>query len=327
MADPRAGLRLIAVHAHPDDESSKGAALMAYYRSVGVEVLVVSATGGERGDILNPALMGNDEVLANIHEVRRAEMARAASILDVQHRWLGFVDSGYPDGDPVPPLPADSYARVPVAESGARLAEVIREFRPHVMLTYDENGGYPHPDHIMTHFTSIEGVRQAADPSVDLPGEPWQVLKVYYLAVMNKDRAVNLHHALTERGMESHYGDWIAYLEEQPWRHRQVTTRVPAGDFFEVRDEALRAHATQIDPDGWWFATPLELQREIHPTEDCELARSWVSTDLPETDVFAGIPDLASADQLARAVGAEPVLDAVTRGVVTIPGLTDEEQP
>ena len=98
-------LRLMAVHAHPDDESSKGAATMARYVDEGVDVLVVTCTGGERGSILNPALQGRPEIEANIAEIRRNEMVRAREILGVHQEWLGFVDSGLPEGDPLPPLP------------------------------------------------------------------------------------------------------------------------------------------------------------------------------------------------------------------------------
>src|ERR1700710_84059 len=95
-------LRLMAVHAHPDDESSKGAATMARYVSEGVDVMVVSCTGGERGDVLNPQLKDDPRVLRDIVEVRREEMAAAAEILGVRHEWLGFVDSGPPPGGPPP---------------------------------------------------------------------------------------------------------------------------------------------------------------------------------------------------------------------------------
>src|SRR5688572_30310775 len=170
----------MAVHAHPDDESSKGAATMARYVSEGVEVLVVTCTGGERGDILNPA-MDRPEVLANLAEVRQAEMERAREILGVQQSWLGFVDSGLPEGDPLPPLPEGCFALVPLEEATEPLVRAIREFRPHVILTYDENGGYPHPDHVKTHDISIAAFEAAGDPE-RYPGlgEPWQPLKLYY---------------------------------------------------------------------------------------------------------------------------------------------------
>ena len=104
----------MAVHAHPDDESSKGAATMARYAREGVEVLVATMTGGERGSILNPA-MDRPEVLANLAEIRREEMARAREILGVEQRFLGFVDSGLPEGDPKPPLPAGQLRPRPAA--------------------------------------------------------------------------------------------------------------------------------------------------------------------------------------------------------------------
>src|SRR6266581_3402102 len=102
-------LRLMAVHAHPDDESSKGAATMARYIREGTQVMVCTLTGGERGDILNPA-MDRPEIKADIAAVRRAEMERAREILGVEQRFLGFVDSGLPEGDPKPPLPEGCFA-------------------------------------------------------------------------------------------------------------------------------------------------------------------------------------------------------------------------
>ncbi|HKC28601.1 MAG TPA: mycothiol conjugate amidase Mca, partial [Jatrophihabitans sp.] len=157
-------LRLMAVHAHPDDESSKGAATMARYVDEGVDVLVVTCTGGERGSILNPALKDRKDIEDNISEIRRMEMDRARSILGVRQHWLGFVDSGLPEGDPLPPLPEGCFALVPLDEAVERLVREIREFRPHVITTYDEFGGYPHPDHIRTHEVSVAAFDAAADP-------------------------------------------------------------------------------------------------------------------------------------------------------------------
>ena len=143
-ADGAGPLRLMAVHAHPDDESSKGGATMARYAREGVEVLVCTLTGGERGDILNKA-MERPEIRADLPRIRLEEMARARDILGVQQRFLGFTDSGLPEGDPLPPLPEGCFALVPVGQAAERLVREIRAFRPHVMLTYDERGGYPHP--------------------------------------------------------------------------------------------------------------------------------------------------------------------------------------
>lgn len=282
-------LRLLAVHAHPDDESSKGAATVARYVREGVQVMVATCTGGERGDILNPAV-DTPEVNANLPQVRRAEMAKAAAILGVEQRWLGFVDSGLPEGDPLPPLPEGCFAVQDVDEAAGRLVQVIREFRPHVVTTYDENGGYPHPDHIMTHKITMAAVEAAADPKLwPEHGEAWQVSKVYYHMTFHRGRLVALDEAMHEHGLESPYAERLRDWPHDPKQAERLTTFVQCADFFPVRDEALRAHATQVDPDGFWFAVPLSIQQAAWPTEDYQLVRSMVASRLPECDLFAGM--------------------------------------
>jgi mycothiol S-conjugate amidase len=284
-------LRLMAVHAHPDDESSKGAATMARYATEGVQVLVATLTGGERGSILNPA-MDRPEIIADLARVRREEMARAREILGVDQRFLGFVDSGLPEGDPLPPLPDGCFARTPVDEAAEPLVRAIREFRPHVILTYDESGGYPHPDHVMTHKVSAHAFDAAPDPDVyPDSGDPWQPLKLYYFASFHVEKFKALHEEMLRRGLESPYtkifSEWAGEDRRQP--PPEITTQVPCADFFKVREAALKAHATQVDPEGFWFACPLEVQRVAWPTEDYHLARSLVNSELPEDDLFAGI--------------------------------------
>jgi mycothiol S-conjugate amidase len=288
-------LRLMAVHAHPDDESSKGAATMARYVAEGHEVMVVTCTGGEAGSVLNPA-MDRPEVAANMAEIRREEMAKAAEILGVRHRWLGFVDSGLPEGDPLPPLPEGCFALVPLEESVPKLVAVMREFRPHVVVTYDENGGYPHPDHIRTHEVSIAAWDAAGDPDrYPEAGEPWQPLKLYYSHGFSRAKLTAFHEALLALGQESPYAEWLKRWDEsKPDVIERVTTRVECADYFPQRDDALRAHATQIDPTSQWFAIPLELQREIWPTEEYELHRSLVDSTIPEDDLFAGVREKVS---------------------------------
>jgi mycothiol S-conjugate amidase len=286
-------LRLMAIHAHPDDESSKGAATMAKYVHEGAEVLVCTLTGGERGDILNKA-MDRPEIRANLPGIRRAEMAMARDILGVRQQFLGFIDSGLPEGEPLPPLPAGCFALQPLEVAAAPLVRAVREFRPHVILTYDENGGYPHPDHIMTHRVSVEAFEAAADPD-RYPdcGEPWQPLKLYYFVTFHRARFTALHETMIERGLASAYEErlkaWIEEDDEPARTEHEITTYVPCADYFAIRDQALMAHATQVDPNGGWFACPVEIQREAWPTEDYHLARSLVDTDKPEDDLFAGI--------------------------------------
>ena len=283
-------LRLLHVHAHPDDESSKGAATTALYTSRGVRVMVATLTGGEAGSILNPA-MDRPEITDNIAQVRRDEMAEACQILGVEHEWLGFVDSGLPEGDPTPELPAGSFATLAVDQAIAPLVRVLREFKPQVVTTYDELGGYPHPDHIMCNKVTLAAVQAAADPQqfVDL-GEPWQVLKVYYHLTFNKRRVEALHDAVLAAGIKSPYAKrlekWDDASQISPDR---ITTQIECADYFPVRNQALIAHATQVDPKGPWFAVPLEIEQRAWPTEDYELVIDHVGAPRPERDLFAGI--------------------------------------
>ncbi|ORB28173.1 mycothiol conjugate amidase Mca [Mycolicibacterium parafortuitum] len=283
-------LRLMAVHAHPDDESSKGAATMARYVDEGVRVMVVTLTGGERGDILNPA-MDLPEVHGRIHEIRIDEMARAAEILGVEHRWLGFVDSGLPEGDPLPPLPDGCFALEPLERPTEALVRVIREFKPHVMTTYDENGGYPHPDHIRCHQVSVAAYEAAGDHLLyPDAGEPWNVLKLYYNHGFLRQRMQVLQDEFAKHGEEGPFAKWLEKWDpDDDVLDKRVTTRIECSKYFAQRDEALLAHATQIDPKSFFFTTPMEWQQRLWPTEEFELARSRVPVVLPETDLFAGI--------------------------------------
>jgi mycothiol S-conjugate amidase len=280
----------MAVHAHPDDESSKGAATMARYVRNGVDVMVCTLTGGERGDILNKA-MDRPEVRENLPRIRREEMERAREILGVRQRFLGFVDSGLPEGDPPPPLPDGCFALQKLEDAAEPLVRAMREFRPHVVLTYDENGGYPHPDHVKTHEVTVEAFDAAGDPDrYPDAGPAWQPLKLYYFVTFHKERLMALHAEIERRGLESPYKDWLARWEDRKDRlPLKITTRVPCADYFAIRDQALIAHATQIDPESSWFACPLEAQQAAWPTEDYHLARTLVDTDIPEDDLFAGI--------------------------------------
>jgi mycothiol S-conjugate amidase len=295
MGDVGDQLRLMSVHAHPDDESSKGAATCARYVTEGAEVMVVTCTGGEAGSILNPA-MDRPEVLADMVGVRREEMRRAAEILGVEHRWLGFVDSGLPEGDPKPPLPPGCFALEPLEVPTEALVRVMREFRPHVVVTYDENGGYPHPDHIRCHEVSIAAWEACGDPDrFPDAGEPWQPLKLYYSHGFSKARIVAFHEALIAAGLESPWAEWLEnWKDDRPDPGARVTTRVRCAEYFPQRDQALLAHATQIDPNGRWFSMPMEMQQEVWPTEEYELARSLVgekadTESLTDGDLFSGV--------------------------------------
>lgn len=285
--------RILAIHAHPDDESSKGAATMARYADEGHRVRVLTCTGGERGDILNPNILHVDDMIGT----RQQEMAQAAEILGVEHEWLGYVDSGLPEGDPLPPLPEACFALQNTEEATAAVVKTIREFKPDVVVTYDENGGYPHPDHIKVHAVSVRAWDAAADPKFHPElGEPWEIKKLYYTHGFVSRRFELLEQEL-ETALEQSSGseiprdalDRIFLWRKMPDIFPRVTTRVKVGDYFERRNDALRAHATQVDPDGPFFITTPEMERKVWPTEEFELAKSRVETQIPETDLFAGL--------------------------------------
>jgi mycothiol S-conjugate amidase len=283
--------RLLAVHAHPDDESSKGAATYAHYVDSGAEVLVVSCTGGERGDIQNPGLVEKAMAERDMAGLRRIELERARAAIGFDHRWLGYQDSGLPENDE--PLEANCFALIPLEISAEPLVRVMRDFRPQVMITYDEQGGYPHPDHIRTHELSIYAMDAAADPArYPDAGEAWRISKVYYDRIFNSRRANAMYDALVARQPDSPLlGELDGIRKWMRDRPDLATTSVEVGAFFDRRDEALRAHASQVAPDSSFFFWPNELQREAWPWEDYQLVSSLVETELPESDLFAGIVD------------------------------------
>jgi mycothiol S-conjugate amidase len=136
----------------------------------------------------------------------------------------------------------------------------------------------------------VHAFEAAGDPDryPDL-GEPWQPSKLYYHMSFTLPRTKALHEAILATGAESPYTEWLASWDPAHDISHRVTTRVPCAEYFPVRDAALIAHATQIDPEGRWFACPPETQQRVWPTEDYELARTLVDVPVPEDDLFAGI--------------------------------------
>lgn len=279
------------VHAHPDDESSKGAGTMARYVKEGYRVSVVTLTDGRAGDVLNPRI-DPATLPAPMVEVRRAELAEALRVLGItEHHPLDYPDSGWVDdfdGDGTRLAP-DAFYNVALQDVLERLVPLLRSSRPHVVVTYDENGGYPHPDHIRTHQVTVAALDAAADPRrFPDAGPTWRPAKLYYFATFNRRRVLALHHACLEHGLESPFARWMDRLEEERPPDR-ITTQIDVGDHLATARAALRAHATQVDPDGRWFSIPDEVVRGAYPWEDYRLARSEVATDRPERSLFAGL--------------------------------------
>ncbi len=279
---------LLTVHAHPDDEASKGASSVAVYHHRGVHTVLVCCTGGEEGDILNPA-MDTPEVRKHLPEVRRRELDRSAAIIGYDEVvLLGYRDSGMA-GEPANDNPA-SFATAPLEEATGRLVAVVRRVRPEVMVIYpDEQSEYPHPDHIRAHDIGLDAFAAAGDPERFLEaGPPFTPLKLYY-TVWPRKRMRRLHEKYVELGLDSPFDDrWVKRLS----RPDEVsTTHIDISGFDDVRTRALKAHATQVDPtSSFWFGLPPEIQATVHPFDEYFLAQSRVGeTDVDEDDLFAGI--------------------------------------
>jgi mycothiol S-conjugate amidase len=289
-------LCILSVHAHPDDEASKGAATIAKCAAEGAKTVLVCCTGGEAGDILNPA-MDSDEVRARLGEIRMEELHDSVAAIGYEVlEMLGYRDSGMPDSEHN--AHPECFAQAPLDEAVGALVKLIRRHKPHVIMTYgDDQRGYPHPDHLRVHEISVVAFDAAGDPDQypDL-GDPWQPLKMYY-STWSRARMVAMHEKFIELGLESPYDTkWF----DRPSHDHLITTRIDISEHYDVRTKALLAHRTQIDPESkFWFGLPPDVLRTVHPYDDYVLARSLV--DLPERgeaewedDVFAGIRDLAA---------------------------------
>lgn len=273
-------MTLLAVHAHPDDESSKGAATVAKYITQGTRCTLVSATGGEAGEVLNPAL-DQPETWENLAAVRAAELDEAVAIIGYQHLYrLGYRDSGMPDSDAnKDPL---AFWNVPVTEAAAQLVRIIREEKPDVVLTYAEDQNhYPHPDHLRVHEISLLAFELASDATFQPElGEPHEVAKLYY-----DMRHRRWHNTPEELAIEDDQARW----------NNGVTTRIDVSEYLDIRRKALLAHRTQIDPESSGWSKEFSKDREeINHFDDYSLARCSIpgyviSEPKPESDLFQGL--------------------------------------
>ena len=296
-----APLCLLTVHAHPDDEASKGAPTLAKYAGEGVRTVLVCCTGGEEGDVNNPALLepgapfhglDADATKRLLAEMRPRELAESARIIGFSVvEMLGYRDSGMA-GSPTNDHP-DCFHRADLDEAAGRLVAVIRRERPQVIITYgDDQRGYPHPDHLKVHDVSVAAFDRAGDAAwYPDAGAPWQPSKLYY-SVWSRARLLAVHEALMRlRGSSPYDEGWF----ERPDLDHRVTTKLHIADWLWARSGSLRAHATQVDVAApFWFGLSDEELAEAYPWEDWVLAQCRV--DLPqrahgelEDDLFAGL--------------------------------------
>ncbi|MBM3800339.1 MAG: PIG-L family deacetylase [Actinobacteria bacterium] len=292
-------LCVLTVHAHPDDEASKGAPTLAAYADLGVRTVLVCCTGGEEGDLQNPALRepggpfhGVDpaDEKAVMARLRPVELSRSAEIIGFHEVvMLGYRDSGMVDS-PTNQNP-DCFHQAVLDEAVGRLVAVIRRTRPHVIITYnDDQRGYPHPDHVKVHDVSVVAFERAGDPTwYPWAGPAWQPLKMYY-TVWTKTRMRMVHDAMIAKSGKSPFDEkWLS----RPSHDDRVTTRLHIASHMHVRSQALLAHTTQVDPtEAWWFGLDDDELSALYPWEDWVLARSAVSSpeaDAVEICLFDGI--------------------------------------
>lgn len=285
-------LSILTIHAHPDDESSKGPGTINLYSSQGIRTTLVCCTGGEEGDILNPA-MERQEIKEELASVRLAELNSAAAIIGYDEVvMLGYRDSGMPDseanGHP------EAFANADLDTAVGKLVAVIRRVRPQVVMTYPEiQNRYPHPDHLQVTAISIPAFERAGDPDwYPEAGEPFEPLKLY-APIWSRQRLLLTHQAFLDRGLESPYDEkWLSGRD----RDDRISAMIPVDN--AVRRKALLAHATQVDPESpFWFGLPDEVQDAIHPFEEYMMLRSKVPTEELEEDLFAGLRDLGGGEE------------------------------
>jgi N-acetyl-1-D-myo-inositol-2-amino-2-deoxy-alpha-D-glucopyranoside deacetylase len=286
--------RMVVVHAHPDDEVINTGATMAMYAARGAGVTLVTCTLGEEGEVLVPGLThlaaDQDDSLG---QHRIGELAAAMKALGVaDHRFLGgpgrYRDSGMMD-TPANQRP-DCFWQADLDTAAADLVSVLREVRPQVLISYNENGGYGHPDHIQANRVMHRAAELSADPAFrpDL-GETWAVAKIYYCVVPYSFLQAGID-ALAAAGQSEIFGN-ATRAEEIGFGipDDQVSAVIQADEFVQAKMAAMRAHATQITVDGPFFALSNHLGQKIWGTECFQLVHGALGPGQPETDLFAGL--------------------------------------
>jgi N-acetyl-1-D-myo-inositol-2-amino-2-deoxy-alpha-D-glucopyranoside deacetylase len=287
-----APLTLMTVHAHPDDEAIGTGGILARYAAEGVQTVLVTCTRGEVGEIVDPTVARPD----NLTEVREVELRAACAILRVSAlHYLGYRDSGMagtPDNDD-----PRCFWRADLDEATGRLVALVRRHRPQVLVTYDANGFYGHPDHIQAHRVTVAAYEAAGDPT-RYPEQglaPWAPQKLYYTAVPHSGIR-SLGQRLRELGIESPLPEDPA---EMPWGtpDEEVTTAVDTRAYAAAKREALAVHRSQVGAENFFLKLPPGVWTEIMGVEF--FSRAACRVPLPplaggadatrEDDLFSGL--------------------------------------
>ncbi len=281
-------LTLMAVHAHPDDECLSTGGVLARYAHEGLRVVLVTATRGEEGEIVDPE-MDAEAIRPRLGEVRVRELECACKRLGVEEfHILGYRDSGMA-GTPANNHPA-CLARADLREATGRLVRLIRAVRPHILTCYDENGGYGHPDHIRVNRLTVAAFYAAGDPTQfpEIGPAPWQPQKLYYTAyprtyILMRYELMRSMGAKTPLDRPDFDPAKVGTPDEL------ITTRVDIRPYLACKMEALQCHRSQIAPDWWYLRLPPEVRLEKFGHEFFVRVASHVPVDGFEEDLFAGL--------------------------------------
>ena len=285
--------RLLLVHAHPDDETINNGATMAMYAKSGVGVTLVTCTRGEEGEVLVPDLahLASSQT-DGLGKHRETELANAMSELGVtDHRFLGAPDKKWRDSGMMGTEPnnrADVFWQADLDEAAGYLVKIIREVKPQVLVTYDEMGGYGHPDHIQAHRVAMRGAELAADANFGT-GEPWEISKIYW-NTMPKSVIAEGMAKMKEIGSDFFGAENV---DDLPFAKPDelVTTLIDGTAFINEKMAAMAAHPTQIELDGPFFALSNSLGNQVWGHEYYTLVKGEIAGTLDEkgreTDLFA----------------------------------------
>ncbi len=276
-------LTLLAVHAHPDDESISTGGILAKYSAKGFRTVLAYGTRGEAGDILNPEFVAPKPGL-NIKEIRAIELEAAVKVLAVGSVYfLGYRDSGMA-GSPENHHP-QAFARADIQEATARLVEIIRRVRPQVIVTYNEKGTYLHPDHIMANRVTLRAFQASGDARFEIGEalEPWQPTKLYYTAIP-LERIRRMYRIVKERGEEPGFDPEVMGTPEE-----KISAVVDVRKYLSRKLEALNCHQSQMNPNSVIRRMSEELREEAMGYEHFECVHGCTAADTKETDLFEGL--------------------------------------
>jgi LmbE family N-acetylglucosaminyl deacetylase len=305
---------LMIVHAHPDDEVIGSGGTLLRYAEEGLSTVLVCSTGGEEGEIVDPSY-DQAEAKPHLGEIRRVELLAAAYILKIGSvELLGYRDSGM--AGTAPNANAECFHQADLLEATGRLVHLIRRYRPHVLVSYNDFGSYGHPDHIQAHRVTHEAFDRAADPAFaptpDVP--PWQPLKLYEMAMVREQiliwarlRREEKEREAAEKAARDDEDGVTPTLEiETPANEEQadsffqemikrstpvadVTTNVDIARYWDKKREALRCHRTQIPADSSFFKPTPDIDPKLRDFEHFNLIRSVVPVSGREDDLFTGL--------------------------------------